>query len=1090
MTQAEILAYLGDLPDNDVNVSALTEQIRRGVGVVPFVGAGMSAPFRYPQWGTFLRDLAMRVDMVQHIEKRLAAAEYEEAAEDLIGKLHSRFQDLVEHHFGDHVLSGATLTGAIRLLPHLARGPVLTTNFDSVLERVFDDAGCAFTKVVWHDKVHAAVRAFHRNERVLLKIHGTWDDPEHRVLTHSEYRQYYGDPDGEIDVGRPLPELFRLLVTHPLLFLGCSLNHDRTVRIVAKIATKFYDLRHYAALELPATQAEWYKRAEELAVWNVRPIWYPHGHHEKIQGLLEYLAAQIPEGLRPRTAKKASLRESLPDAKGALIGRENELKELRDLITKNRLVTVAGSPGAGKTKLAMEVARSLRAVFDAVWFVPLPAHSFAVEQRIANTLKIAGQAQRSLRELIIATLQSGRHLLVLDNCEQVLPECGELVKVLLDACADLRIMATTRVVLSNAREHIYHIPPLDMPDADPLPDLQKLTSVDSVKLLLARAQARWNFNVTAENASEVAELCRRLEGIPLAIELAAAQLRVMSVEQILTRFNQRLDLWKEGRVAEDEARWATLRESIQFSFDLLGKDAISGAKRQALFRRLSVFHRGCTWEAATAVCGDGGQSEGEVLDLLKALLDASLLEMEEAAGERRFRYLESIREFAARELEQAGEVEIYAERHAQWCMELAEQGSPGLLKDKQALWLARLTAEADNLRAAILWAVGRRDAERALRLTGSLWRLMEIKGFYREGCARLRMVLAMPESARFPQLRSKALSGLSVLAYRQGDLATAQQAAQESLDIERRFCNQSGIANALNDLGNVAQMRGDFEVAHQLYSESLKIERATGNKRGVAVALFNTGVQARRLGMLDEARALLEESVESFESEGNRREAAFPMNALGMLSRMQGRYEAALRFGERSWTIRKELDDKRGIAESLRTVAAARMERGELAAAHELLHQSAELAMLIADTRSIAETVEQFAALATREKSYAQATSLYAAAEQIRNKSHAPLGPADQREREQNQAHAREALTVKEYDEAREAGRWMTAEQALAMAELRQVPAAWKNRHRPPHRVRSRSAKSELPEESLGLGTSPPRVPARRLAVPARVRAG
>jgi predicted ATPase len=618
MTPAEILAYLGDLLDNDVNVSALTEQIRCGVGVVPFVGAGMSVPFRYPQWGTFLRDLANRADMLQQIEKRLSAAEYEEAAEDLIGKFQNRFQYYVEHHFGDHVLSGTTLTGAITLLPHLAIGPVLTTNFDSVLEHVFDEAGCPFTKVVWHDKVHAAVRALSRNERVLLKIHGTWDDPNHRVLTHSEYHQYYGDPDGEIDFSLPLPELFRLLVTHPLLFLGCSLNHDRTVRIVAKIATKFYDLRHYAVLESPATKAELHKRAEELAVWNVRPIWYPQGHHEKIQGLLEYLAEQIPEGLRPRTAKKTSRRESIPDSKGALIGRENELKELRDLIATNRLVTVAGSPGAGKTKLATEVARSLRPEFDAVWFVPLPEHPFAVEQRIANILKIAGQAQRSLIELIIATLQSGRHLLVLDDCEQVLPACGKLVKVLLEACAELRIMVTTRVVLGDACEHVYHIPPLAMPDVDPSPDVQRLTSVDSVKLLLARAQARCNFYLTAENAYEVAELCRRLEGIPLAIELAAAQLQVMSVDQILTRFNQRLDLWKDGRVAEDEERWTTLRESIQFSFDLLGKDAVSGAKRQALFRRLSVFHRGCTWEAATSVCGDGGQSEDEVLDLLKA----------------------------------------------------------------------------------------------------------------------------------------------------------------------------------------------------------------------------------------------------------------------------------------------------------------------------------------------------------------------------------------------------------------------------------------------------------------------------------------
>src|SRR5215813_10512123 len=184
MTPAEILAYLGHLPDNDVHLPALTEQIRCGVGVVPFVGAGMSAPFGHPPWSRFLRDLAARADVSPQIENRLSAGEYEEAAEDLIGNLRGRFQDLIEHHFGDRVRSGVPLAGTITALPHLATGPVITTNFDSVLEHVFDHAGCAFTRVIWHDKVNLALRAFNRNEPVLLELHGTCDHPDPRVLTH------------------------------------------------------------------------------------------------------------------------------------------------------------------------------------------------------------------------------------------------------------------------------------------------------------------------------------------------------------------------------------------------------------------------------------------------------------------------------------------------------------------------------------------------------------------------------------------------------------------------------------------------------------------------------------------------------------------------------------------------------------------------------------------------------------------------------------------------------------------------------------------------------------------------------------------
>lgn len=327
MTQAEILALLGEAPENEGNLADLVENMRRRRGVVPFVGAGMSASFGFPQWGEFLRILGTEAARSEHIDRRLSAGEHEQAAEDMIQHLGgSRFQDIVERHFGDRVLSAASLRGAVTLLPRLTTGPVITTNFDSVLERVFQDADRPFNRVVRHDKVNSAVRALRNEERVLLKIHGSWDDPNYRVLTRDEYRRYYGDPAGGVDFNLPLPQLFLLLVTRPLLFLGCSLRQDRTVAIIASLTKKIADFRHFAVLEMPdAARLE--QRRRELADWNLRPIWYRAGTHDTVAPLLEYLAEQAPATVETSTSVPC---EASPQE--AFVGRLAEQEELRRLI--------------------------------------------------------------------------------------------------------------------------------------------------------------------------------------------------------------------------------------------------------------------------------------------------------------------------------------------------------------------------------------------------------------------------------------------------------------------------------------------------------------------------------------------------------------------------------------------------------------------------------------------------------------------------------------------------------------------------------------------------------------------------------------
>ena len=719
----------------------------------------------------------------------------------------------------------------------------------------------------------------------------------------------------------------------------------------------------------------------------------------------------------------------IPPPKDKFIGRAAEQSDLLHLIKTHRLVTIAGPPGVGKTRIAVEVARSLTPDFDVVSYVPLPLHEIALEQRIAHVLHIDGQVQCDLRSLIRETLKIGTRVLILDNCEAILEQCCKFVDEMLSECSNLRILVTTRIILGIKWEHIYRLPPLEVPNLDVGLDPTELASIDSVKLLVARAQAHRTFSLTPANAHVVSDLCAKLEGIPLAIELAAAQFNVMSIDEICERFEDRLDGWSDEHVNEEDKRARTLRQSIQSSCDLIHRHPNS-SKIQRIFRRLSIF-RSCTKSAALSVCAEPDDREEDVLEILKVLLRASLLQATDVAGERRFHYLDAIREFAADELRRAGETEALAEKHARWFADHAEHAAPELLKSNQSVWLQRLGADADNFYFAISFSVSHHHAELALRLTGALWRAMEIKGFYRQASERLRMVLRMPEAETLPLLRAKVLSGLSTLAYRECDLDTADAASRQSLDIAKELNDQASIATALTDMGNVASMKGDYEEALRLYSRSLELERLRGHQRGIAVALCNTGSVARHLGKLAYARERLEESLERFLSEGNMREAAFPLNILGEVACFQRYYRKGLHFGERSYKIREEMGDRKGMAESLRTISRARVGMKDFEAAHSILSRSGALVLEIGDQRGMAECVEHFARLEVVRNDFENAVVLIALADRLRSKIHAPLGPADSSERTQILKKVQRSLTSAQYREAWELGQSLEFAQAL-----------------------------------------------------------
>lgn len=1027
MTETEILAHLGNIPDNQDNLEALVRLMQTGNGIVPFIGAGMSARFGFPEWSVFLRTLAKRANLSDAIEQRISAGQYEEAAEDLIAALGAtHFQKLMADNFGNHVLKGKQLDGAVALVPRLSSGPVITTNFDGVLEKVFIDAGCPFELTVWHSKANLAIPALAENLTVLLKIHGDWHDPDDRVLTFSEYKENYGDPDGQLNLKLPLPMLFERLAIRPVLFLGCSLQQDRTVAILKGVVSGGASLsQHFGVVQRLADDAAHERRAFDLHSRGIVPIWYPEGRHEKIQALLQYLADQVPAHLRRNRTERNDV---IPRPLTSFIGRDREGKDLRELLDARQLLTISGPPGCGKTRVAIELARSARSHFDSVWFVELSQLQDAslVPQRVAAVLDIRETVLRPPTEVLADFLKQKKYLIVLDNCEHLIAACASLANYLLRECPDLKIVTTSRRVLSVPGEKVYLIPTLALPDKRKIQDIHELARVDSVALLLERAQARTDFKLTVENAQAVASLCRELEGIPLAVELAAAQLETLSVDDILAHMNHRLELLTGGTGGTEERLWATLREALNLSYSLLNPE------QELLFHRVSIFRRGWTWEAATAICRDGSQNDLAINRLLNELYRMSLIVVDDIRGTKRFRLLDFVREYATEKL--AGEEASIAERHANWYLDFAEKLVPELLKKDQAKRLNELAAEADNFRAAIAWAVGGGRAEFAVRITGALWRLMEIRGFYREGRERLTTALAMPDAAAYPQWCGRAISGLGMMAYRQGDMDTAEKSFSQALEIERARNNSAGIANALNDLGNVAHMRGDFETARTLLRECLEIERKAGNVRAIAVAHYNLGKTARSLKLNDEAFSLLDQARQMFESEGNVREAAFALNTLALLALTRGNLVTALRDAERSLELRQEVGDKKGVGDTSRTLAAIRLRQGELGTAYELVVEAAELARGVNDKVGIVECFELLGALAAVQQEFAWSVALYSAADKVRSEARLPLAPVDAAARDSYLALARAGLGEAAFASAWEAHAPLDISDVLASA--------------------------------------------------------
>jgi predicted ATPase/DNA-binding SARP family transcriptional activator/DNA-binding CsgD family transcriptional regulator len=640
-----------------------------------------------------------------------------------------------------------------------------------------------------------------------------------------------------------------------------------------------------------------------------------------------------------QTGQPAARHTNLPHALTSFIGREQEIAEIGRLLMQTRLMTLTGSGGSGKTRLALEATATLSEKFvDGIWLVELAALTDAsfVPEAVATALDVRETSDRPLLEQLVEALRSKRMLLLFDNCEHLVDACARLADVLLRACPHLTILATSRQALGLIGEITWRVPALAAPDPDRLPPFEHLLRYDAVRLFLDRAStSRPDFALTPQNGMAVVQICRRLDGIPLAIELAAVRVKVLTVEQLAARLDDALALLVAGsRTAQQRQR--TLRATCDWSYALLSE------REQALFRRLSVFAGGWRLEAAEQICAapypsllsstETSEARGEstqVFDLLAQLVDKSLVVMVEREGQARYTLLDILRQYGAEQLTIAGEVHAVRRQHLEWHLALAEIAEPDLSGPNQAVWLQRFEMEHDNLRAALSWANESGERDYGLRLAGALWSFWSMRGHISEGRRWLEAALAadrtQPEDRNESRMavRAKAFRGASVLAHQQADFERAAVLAEESLVCYRTLGDVLGGARALNNLGIIALKQGDYSRAATLCQESLALAREARNEPLIAIVLNNLGVLAADQRDYSRAVLLYEESLAQYRKLGDGFGSAMTLLNLGEMALSQGDYLKATPLYHDGLVLARENGSKELIPYGLEGLAGA-----------------------------------------------------------------------------------------------------------------------------------------------------------------------
>jgi predicted ATPase/DNA-binding winged helix-turn-helix (wHTH) protein len=725
----------------------------------------------------------------------------------------------------------------------------------------------------------------------------------------------------------------------------------------------------------------------------------------------------------------------LPVARTPLVGRERELEAVQQLLRDPavRMVTLTGAGGSGKTRLGLELCRELAVVFEnRVFFVALGSISdpAMVPAAIAESVGIRETGSRPFLDLLkdyLRDCEPSTVLVLLDNMEHILA-ASALVVELIEASRSLKVLVTSRAPLRVYGEYEFPVPPLALPDPRQMKSLPALAENPSITLFAQRAQAvKPDFQLTAENAPIVAEICSRVDGLPLAIELAAARVKMLPLSGILARLESRLQLLTAGARDLPE-RQQTLRNTIDWSFDLLTE------AEQKLLRRLSVFWGGCTLEGAEAVCNTKNDLGVDIFELMSSLVDKSLIQQRQQNNdEPRFRMLETIREYSLERLQESSEEASTKQAHAAYCLVLAEEGNPELNELERAAWLTRCDTEHDDFRAALDFLLQTRDLDWGFRFCIALFRFWDMREHSAEGRARLEQIVELA-GGKYARERAKTCLFLLAFTTAQGDFRAADHYSELGRSLFEELNDPWGIALAWNASAIGARDRGDYVTAQSDLEKSLKFWRAIDDRVAIARCLHNLGNVSKIHGDHARARMALTEAMQIFQELGDESGATWALNQLGDVAREQGDLRDAQALYERALFAFRNTGDRWGQARSLADLGTIACELGEHSAAFANFRESLDIFASLEHRRGIARVLEGLACHALASGDARRAISVVAAASHLRNVVSAPLPPAEQSKLDQKMLSAWQQVGELEGKKAWTEGSAMTLDNAIRHA--------------------------------------------------------
>ena len=743
----------------------------------------------------------------------------------------------------------------------------------------------------------------------------------------------------------------------------------------------------------------------------------------------------------PRSKAK-QIPHNLPSPLSVFIGREGEISEVKQLLSTHRLVTLSGPGGCGKTRLALEVCNRLLEQFEqGIRFVELASifDPTLVPQTIGSTFNIRELSGQSLIDALVNFLSGREILLVIDNCEHLIAACAQFAETILQKCPDLKILATSREVLGITGEVAWIVPPLSLPGQQPWINpasaqdaLHLYQDSESVQLFVVRATATSpEFQLTAENGAWVAEICRHLDGMPLAIELAAARVRSLSVQQIEERLDDRFHLLTGGsRTAPP--RQQTLLSTLDWSYALLS------ATEQKVLQCFSVFVGGATLEAAEWVCAGEEIKSVDVLDTLSHLVDKSLVMADKSEhGQTRYRLLETIRQYVLEKLTESGELDESKNRHLNYLIQWTETAEPQLSGAEPLEWFELFEAEHDNVRAALDWC-GTDDnrADSGLRLAVACSRFWRLRGYLSEGRIHILAALSRSNIQERTEMRALALYWVASLAYLQSDYPATRLLAEESLSLWRELAstNKVALADTLDLLGELATEEGDYATAPMLFKEALDIFRELEEPGGIGDMLVQLGWAYMRMGRYDDVAPHMQEALAIFREIGHVSLLGFTLSGLGELAIRQRQYENATHLLEEGLAIRKKHGHKWGIGASLGSLGWVALLQHDIHQMKKWLGESLAIRMEIGDKGGIAWCLEKLAEVKKDQGQFESAVKIFGHAEALRTPIGSVIDPADQADYNRIIAGLRTALGEEAFAAAWEMGAAMHLEEVIEFA--------------------------------------------------------